>query len=731
MSTRFTPDAADDFREAVHLAGGVEVFAIGDVDRKTVIAVTITCRGQADRVTALIDRPCSGQVVIHNHPSGELTPSAADMRLASMYGDEGIGVVIVDNDLKHSNWVVEPYAKKEVFIDPEEIEVVFEKLLPKAMPDWEPRSAQTEMALKVAEGLNNNQPLLVEAGTGTGKSLAYLIPAALWAKANDGRVIVSTYTRALQGQLLGLDLPLLGKLGLGVEYAVLQGRNNYLCKRRLIMASLDEPTSDEKRALEALAAWDGDSDHGLRSQLPFPIEGDLWERVESDSDLTLGVRCNHYADCYYYQARRNAAAAHILVVNHALALVDLDLRATTGRGILPTPHRFIFDEGHHLEDAATGAASDRLNALAIRRAIGPLLTGKKRPGVLKRLVALNIKNQDFTPTVARAEEELLLLRDLTPQLLSDLAAEVLDPHGGPRRLTSQWEEWASDLHTVRGLAEQLQRTTEALDKVQALLEDVRLPPAKIQLLLDLRRGRHRLLAHADMATRFLKFDPFAEGDPLCRWVEEQRTRRAPSAALNIAPIAVGPTLKRILFIPFPGVTLTSATLTVDKSFAFLKSRIGLEEADEAVFTSPFDHERQALFGVVKGMVQPNEPSFLDQTGQAMVEAIQATNGGAFVLCTSFAAVRHYARYLRANDGYGPVLAQGEAGRTALLNRFRENQRAVLVGTDTYWEGVSVKGEGLRLIIIPRLPFRVPTHPLRIARMEQLQRQGRDPFRAYT
>ncbi|MEZ4238848.1 MAG: hypothetical protein R3F59_22380 [Myxococcota bacterium] len=346
-SPRFDPGAAAAMRDAIREAGGVEVFAVGDVELGHVVAVTVTCRGTEDRVPGLIDRPRAGQVVIHNHPSGDLRPSEADLQLAHLYGEDGVGVVIVDSDVTRSNWVVEPHVRAVVPVDDTELVRFFREGLPKALPGWEARDQQLEMARHVAAALDRGEPLLCEAGTGTGKSLAYLVPAALWALANESKVVVSTFTRALQAQLVSSDLPLLLRGGIDARTAVLQGRSNYLCKRRLGLA-LEDTEGDDRAALEALAQWSENTQDGSRSDLPFAVDPTTWEHVLSDSELTLSIRCPHYEGCHYYRARRAASGAHVVVVNHALLLTDLQLRAEAGRGFLPRYERVILDEGHHL-----------------------------------------------------------------------------------------------------------------------------------------------------------------------------------------------------------------------------------------------------------------------------------------------------------------------------------------------------------------------------------------------
>lgn len=753
---RFSPDAADVLRRAIRDAGGVEVFAIGDVIASAVVAVTITCRGTEDRVSALLDRPRAGQVVIHNHPSGVLRPSDADFQLAGFYGDDGVGFVIVDSKVERDAWIVEPHAPKAVAVDPAAVEAFFRDALPRVLPDVEPRPQQLDMALRAADAFSDGHPLVVEAGTGTGKSLAYLVPAAMWALANDGRVVVSTYTKALQGQLLHADLPLLPRAGLAARYAVLLGRNNYVCKRRLGLALEDADEGDDRAAVQAIADWERATADGARGDLPFPIEADVWERVESDTDLTLRLRCEHYTKCWFYEARRRAGAAHLLVVNHALLLADLAMKAEGARGLLPTFHRVVLDEAHHLEDAATGATSARLSGRAVERALFGLLGTRKRRGALHRLEELAGKTKGLDPEalgllparVAVAEAAASQLRQSARDAMVAVAGDVIGPEGHPARITPSsadepaWRDGARP--RLEALVTQIEEAVGVLDAALQPFDEATVDPTHAQALLDVRRARRRLGEHASTARAFVN-----AGTDACRWVEIAGPRaRLGDGAIVSAPVDVGPRLRQILWGPFPGVVATSATIAVAGRFDWWLRRSGLltgapeptedgpvvaldagPTVDSAVLPSPFDHARQAMLGLPNDLPEPDDPAWLRAVAHATADAVRTSDGGAFVLCTSYRLVDALAAALRADNPARTVLAQGEAGVPVLLDRFRDDRRAVLVGTDAFWEGVSVKGEGLRLIVIPRLPFRVPTEPLRLARLERIAANGGDPFRS--
>ncbi|HJN78297.1 MAG TPA: helicase C-terminal domain-containing protein [Myxococcota bacterium] len=728
MGLRFSRAAAARMRAAIREAGGVEVFAIGDVDGiGRVSGLEIHCRGDEGAVPALLTRPRNGQVVIHNHPSGVLRPSAADFALANRYGDEGVGVVIVDNDLDNDFWVVEPARKVAEPIDRDRLRAFFLEDLPRVMRGAEPRPQQLEMALSVADALDGGEVLVIEAGTGTGKSLAYLAPAVLWALANDSKVAVSTYTRPLQAQLLCCDIPYLRAAGIEFEAALVKGRSNYICRRKLIAAGLD-PGPDE-RALGRLAAFAATAEEGSVQELGEELDEALRERVVSHADQTLRARCPHYNQCFYYGARRRAAASHLLVLNHALLLADLSLKAQTdGDGVLPRFGRVVLDEGHHLEDAATSVLGERLTARAVTRAIAPLLDRKRRTGALSKLAErFGTDANGLAEACGRAKDELAQLHQEIEPRFELMGAAMLEPRP-TLRVTDELQQaqpWSHQVvPTLSELERDLRSSHNRLAAIAARLDETEIPPEQAQPVLDLARGLRRLREKADASTRFRRG---SEGR--VRWFERERG----PVALCEAPVDVAPTLRDLLWERMEAATVTSATLAVGGRFEHWMERHGAPEQTTCdVLASPFDFEKQALLALPRDLPRPDEHGWLEACGALSAELLRRSGGGAFVLCTSHAQVRFFGEALRRDvGGELPVLQQGRGSRERLLRRFKEADGSVLVGTDSFWEGVSVKGDALRLVVIPRLPFRVPTAPVAQARYERLVAQGRDPFRAWS
>jgi ATP-dependent DNA helicase DinG len=770
--TRFNLAAARAWRREIAEAGGIELFAIGRLDEGGKVAqVEVLCRGQKGAVPALMTRPRAGEVVIHNHPSGVVEASDADMHLAGMYGEDGVGVVITDNDCRVALWVVEPLVREPVPVDEADVRHFFDIALPKSMPDAEAREGQLAMALAVTAAMNGDQIAVLEAGTGTGKSLAYLVPAVLWAIGNESKVAVATYTIALQAQLATSDIPLLRRAGLEFRHAVVKGRSNYVCRRRLaetLQTALDDTDGDtgQRRLLADLVQWAEAADEGTRQDLAVPVDEELWERIESDHDQTLRARCPHFDTCFYYRARRAAADAHLLVVNHHLLLADLVVKSDSGgEGVLPRYRRVVLDEGHHLEDAATGLFQSRLTDRAIQRAVTPLLDRRKRRGALSRLhKRFTAKDSPLWPA---AREELSRhidilkrvlprVKDGAPLWLGQVGADALaPPHTPTLRLTPKvvsTELWQQHLRpTITREAQTLSKAAGMLAKIEDMLAS--LEPkhrlAEPQPLFDLARARRRLSEKADQCLQFS-----GETEELVMWIEPGRSRkgRDPVAALCAAPVDVGPLLRERVFDALDTTVVTSATLTVHGSFSHLLSRIGLAppadgpegafgdaakalppaEVHTGSFPSPFDYRTQALLALPRDFPEPDHPRWRDWVARAVTTCTEAAGGGVFVLCTSYTLLDEL--HARAETAFGDqlvLLKQGSLPRARLLEQFRQSGNAVLFGTDSFWEGVSVPGDALRMVLIPRLPFRVPTEPVQQARHERLEARGHDPFRAYS
>ncbi|MGH7785332.1 MAG: helicase C-terminal domain-containing protein, partial [Candidatus Binatia bacterium] len=747
-------------------AGGNEVFLLGTMAEGRVADVRVLARGHRSAVPALLQIPRPGEVVIHNHPSGVLTPSDPDLQIASALGNNGVGCFIVDNPVQAVYVVVEPHAApREQAVDGRAAAALLAPggAVGAALAGYEHRPQQLAMLNAVSAAFNDHSVLTVEAGTGTGKSLAYLVPAILWARANQQRVVVSTHTINLQEQLVRKDLPLLTeRAGLACTVALVKGRSNYVCQRKAAQAAaqpaqlVDDDWSLELRQVLDWAAHSSDGSLGDLAVRPRP---EVWEQVVSEHDNCLRARCPYYSKCFFYTARRAAAAADILVVNHHLLMADLSLRSEVGNytqnAVLPPSARVILDEAHHLEDVATAYFGSQASLATIDRTLQRLHSRRNiTKGILPALtMALETLQDAGDATLARgavdwidrrllpgAHELSVQAEECFTRLLDALLAlprtQTSERTDEKLRVTPALREsglWRLTLELLTPLADGLDRYAldafGVLERLADLSEEAGNQVRYLATELGAMRGR--LAAAAAVLLEFTGDD-----DGHCAWFEvRQRGRGGAALSLHRAPIEVGPLLARALFEPFASAVLTSATLSVNGRFDYLHQRVGLDrlEIPERVETlrveSPFDFARQAMLLVPTDVPEPTAPGYETATHEVIERLLAATDGGTFLLFTAYGALNRawfaLANQLRAR-GLVP-LRQGELSRHVLLERFVQDRRAVLFATDSFWEGVDVRGDALRCVVITRLPFKVPTEPLEQARVEAIAERGGDPF----
>ncbi len=558
-----------------------------------------------------------------------------------------------------------------------------------SMPGYEPRSVQLQMAHAVQRALLRDELLVVEAGTGTGKTLAYLLPALLCGR----KVVVSTGTKTLQDQIVQHDVPLLARLlGYAPEVACMKGLNNYLCLRRYdeFRHGVAALSPRHQRQLPLLSAWAERTGSGDRAELELPDAASIWSEVHSGSDTRIGPKCSYYDACFVTRMRAQAERAQVVVVNHHLYFADLALRGSGPAGVIPEHEAVIFDEAHLIEDIATDffgvlVSSTRLQVLLrdAGRALGAAGLGLQAERLLAQAGELGDAFFAALPRAAGSEG------GRTP-LASETFADRL-----------QQPMFALD-NALDGLASLCKRRADAGEAV-----------AQIARRADQLRD--------DLAT-------VADGGGRGRVCFTQARGR--SVSLGASPIAVAEVLRERLFDRGGAVVLTSATLAADGSFEFLRSRLGIRgAAQELLLASPFDYPEQAALYLPERLPDPREPGYLAAAEREIEALVALTDGGAFVLCTSLRAMRALGETLRSKLGRS-VLMQGEAPNAALLERFRQDGRAVLVATASFWQGVDVPGPALRLVVIDKLPFDVPSDPLIAARCARLQEQGEQPFMKY-
>ncbi len=771
IEERFTPAALTALRDAIADAGGNEIYFLGACDNTGRIdGIRVLARGNAHAVPALLQVPRPGEVVIHNHPSGVLQPSDADLNIASTLGNDGIGTYIVDNTATRIYVVVEPHHQTApVQLDGSETVSLLDEggAVASRLPGYEHRPQQLHMLAAVTDAFNDSSVLSVEAGTGTGKSLAYLLPALSWSLQNKERVVVSTHTINLQEQLITKDLPfLVQQAGLEATTALVKGRGNYLCKRKAEQIELQQKElieDDLSRELREVLAWAQRTRDGSLSDLAVRPRSEVWEQVVSENDNCLRARCPHYSNCFFYSARRAAAQADIIVVNHHLLMADLALREQTGsytqNAVLPPARRIIIDEAHHLADVATNFFSTRYGLATLERNFSRLRSSRiETKGILPAMLAILrrirsgpsatvaegaanlIEGQllgrwfDVLTEADRIFTELLYAFEETTGLQANPGTDIKHRIVPSFLNTSYWTQVETELGRLAQMAESFaQDLTGVADRIDIIEDSVE--KQLVYLNADLKAAQGRILAFA------VGLGAYVTGiDGHCRWIEvTTRSRRGKHIVFCSAPIAVAPLLREALFDQFPTVVMTSATLTVNRRFDYFHREIGLDEFKDREriaslhIDSPFDFASQSLLAVPDDIPEPNDGRYERATHLALREILQATRGGTFVLFTAFASLQRAAAALapELNAAGFTILQQGTLNRHHLLERFVTAPRAVLFGTDSFWEGVDVRGDALRCVVITRLPFRVPTEPIEQARVEHIEAQGGNPFMEHT
>jgi ATP-dependent DNA helicase DinG len=647
-------------------------------------------------------------------------------------------------------------------LDPEKVAALLNQDGPFSMmlKGYESREEQKKMLLDILQAYNEDQIALIEAGTGTGKSVAYLIPAILWAVQQKERTVISTHTITLQEQLLSKDIPLVTKaLGASIKAVLVKGISNYLCLRKLEEAVSERMlmTSDEATELDRIEQWSQSTRDGSRSSLPMVPSPQMWEKVCAESDTCSAKRCHHYQDCHFFKARNNAQDANILVVNHHLLFADL----ASDNNILPEFARIVIDEAHHIEDVATEFFASKTSQLNMLRIVGRLAAekGGKTQG---KLALLKMKIMEYYRSREEPEEihQIISLLNIDlPALRHDLLKEIVDTfesfQGFMGHLSSSEDEhrlrirqehlthpfWPGEvlpnIDRLIQITSRYNATLESIEKQFKQLDDPALNENTHGARQEISAMRARL---DDNCLTLKKFASTVLSNENVRWIESQKLRAMVNTHVVDAELNVSKALAEKLFEPYSSIILCSATLTTNRNFAFIRNRFGLTEEllpkktiKESIYDSPFDYQKQTLFAIPSDLPSPDDPNYVELASLCILDAIEASKGNAFILFTSYYLMQQCYNKLadKLKQQRYPVLKQGETNRQQLLEQFKRVDRSVLFATDSFWEGVDVVGEALRCVIIVKLPFKVPSEPIIEARTEYIAKSGKDPFTEYS
>jgi len=754
-------------RTSIEDTKGCEVFVVCPPAGNGLIQdACVFARGNHQSVPVVMHAIEQGSVVIHNHPSGNLIPSAADLEVAAQLSTYGVGFYIVDNTVSKVHKVVEPYRKDEIKkISTQRIEEIFSLKGPlaKTIPDFESRESQISMSQNVKDALNQDQTHLIEASTGIGKSFSYLVPSIIWACENKERVVIATNTIHLQEQLHMKDIPALKKsLGINFNSVILKGRGNYVCLWKCEQMKKNshqwahESTSDQYLSI---FEWADHTKDGSKSDLNVLPKAQVWDRVKCEADMCLGSQCSFYQDCFLVKARRKAGASDILIVNHHLLFADLEFRSSRGAlndvALFPSYNRVIIDEAHNLEDVATQLFSESLDRGRFSKALRKLCshdTKEKGKSLLAYFFdSLNgwFRKKDdleFAHDVNLTKSRILkrgkslmksieqnfdvIEESVTENFLPDFERTLLITDSV--RKTQSWDEAVT--HPLEDIIENTRSfLKELLGSMYNIEEKLNDQKAFLDERVMIQSFAAQLEKTVSLAEDLLRTDD----ENWIHWMEKITRDKTVLIRMIRSPLSISKILKKRLFNQFSSIILTSATLTVEKKFDYFRERLGLDNKDdqaikEYMYESEFNFDKQVVFSVPSDLPPPQSSDFQSKAESLALRLCEITDGHTLLLFTSYRMLSQFCDHL------GPslekqeiqVLRQGDQPRQKLLERFKNEQPAVLFGTNSFWEGIDIIGPALTSVILAKLPFYVPTDPVIQARQQLMEAQGIDPFIHY-
>jgi len=757
----FTAEAIRLARYFISQNDGNEIVMVGKVNADgKVCDLRRAAMGDSGSVPAVIATAAPGEILIHNHPGGNVNPSAADIEVAARAAEKSVGSYIVDNDVLNVFPVVERIEPENTEIEPvdlEEVTEIFSKNGRLAQSDsaFEFRRPQTEMALRVAEAVNSSSVLVSEAGTGTGKSFAYLVPALLYVSKNKGkRVVVSTSTIALQEQLFNKDIPsLLKKLDISdIGTVVLKGRGNYLCKRRYaafrmgsIQTKIDEASSQRTvETVEEIDRWLNYTDDGSRSNMNSAVSLDIWNEICADELACEKSKCRFFSSCFFFKARRRANFASLILVNHHLLMADVSMKSAEdeGEGILPKFDILVIDEAHNIFKSAVSFLGESVSSNSLRKLLGKLYNTNSGQGLLTKILNNNANSALLQPfekavNILSGGFQAKLAHSFIPELISILSKNSdenlyeLDDSEKRKEMTDVLGKIVTVVTDVTDLIAPVVKLLKEKDAGQTELRTV-MDDMNRSLLTDLEGVVVKLASYAGFYSEFC-IGTNTENQVF--WGE----KNGEALTLTISPLDVQRILAENLYKDTKSIIFTSATLTTSRDehgFDFFYRESGLSmtgrEKKSISLESCFDYASQIKAFIGGDMPDParDRELFDSASIEAAYDIVKASGGGALVLFTSISHREAALKYFSDLDF--EVFSQGKMPVQAIMKKFREDVNATLLATETFWEGIDMKGDTLRNLVIIKLPFRYPSHPFikrYVACLEQ--ETGKSGFLVYT
>lgn len=745
VSKYLSNEVRKNLKEGIEDAGGNEVFFTGDIDEKgLVVRAKIGSRGTENTVPVNFFDACESSVLIHNHPSGNLKPSDADLAVASKSSQKGQGFYIINNDASDIYVVVEPVLPRKITkVDAEKAgEYISDGgRLSKISENFEERPVQIELLENIVKTFNENKIAVFEAGTGVGKSFSYLIPSVLWALENNERVVVSTGTISLQQQLCEKDIPFVEKiLEKKIKYVLMKGRQNYICRRRLVdAASILDLFEDDTQELKKIAEWAENSATGSKSDLSFMPSENVWTKVNSESDACMGMRCPFHKDCFVMKVRKEAAGANLIVVNHHLLFADIQSRIN-GSGyddaaVLPPYRHIVFDEAHGIESAATSFFSESVNKFKIYKLVNPMYRKRKNnaSGYLCTIALLSSEEEkaDNAHEITVAIKNSLLNVELA-------AKDLLGDEYTMRLFEGTARNFGPLLVSLNELIKNISLFNDLVMQImEGVNDDDKDAPAFFEAKIILRRLQ-------DVVCLLKDFIVWDEKRDCVFWVQkkhlspamikEKDDENSDYFTFTQTPLDISKLMSSGVFEQMESVICTSATLKTGRDFNYWMRRTGVNYSERervlcGEYISPFPYHKNMLFAVPSDAPLSGSMEFQQYIETALSALIQAAEGRTLVLFTSYESLKsaHKTVSLKLRGFTGRIMKQGDDDNGKLLDAFKKEKESVLFATDSFWQGIDIPGESLSQVIIVKLPFTVPNDPVFVARAEAIEKKGGSSF----